>query len=156
MSSGRFSCLLGELSFKRLSGVYFINSYLPAVLVVIMSWVAFWLDATSIAARISIGLLTVLTMTTQTTGVIGSLPKVSYIKAIEAWMCGCLLFVFVAFLETAVSYVMQRAKTPKCRKGQRIFQDGSASKLARLPAYTVVRINGLLLAERNLINKMSA
>ena len=81
------------------------NAYLPAVLVVIMSWVAFWLHVSAIAARVSIGLLTVLTMTTQTTSIISALPRVSYIKAIEVWMCGCLLFVFVAFLETATAFV---------------------------------------------------
>jgi len=62
-----------------------------------------------------IGLLTVLTTTTQSTVVNSSMPRVSYIKAIDVWMSMCLLFVFVALLEYAVVNVMAR------RRGLRIL-----------------------------------
>ena len=35
------------------------------MLVVILSWVSFWIDIDAVPARITLGLLTVLTMTTQ-------------------------------------------------------------------------------------------
>jgi len=58
--------------------------------------------------RYVIGLLTVLTTTTQSTVVNSSMPRVSYIKAIDVWMSMCLLFVFVALLEYAVVNVLAR------------------------------------------------
>ena len=53
-------------------------------------------------------LLTVLTMTTQSTGSRSQLPRVSYIKAIDVWMSVCLLFVFASLLEFAVINVFTR------------------------------------------------
>ena len=52
------------------------------------------------------GLLTVLTMSTQTSSVLSSLPRVSYVKAVDIWVVLCLLFVFIAFLETVVVVVL--------------------------------------------------
>ena len=45
------------------------QTYVPCVLIVSLSWVSFWLDTHAIPARISVGLLTVLTITTQSSGV---------------------------------------------------------------------------------------
>jgi len=49
-------------------------------MLVIVSWVSFWLDANAVPARVSLGVTTLLTMATQTTGINNSLPPVSYTK----------------------------------------------------------------------------
>ncbi|XP_055653754.1 glycine receptor subunit alpha-3 isoform X4 [Falco peregrinus] len=62
-------------------------------------------------ARVALGITTVLTMTTQSSGSRASLPKVSYVKAIDIWMAVCLLFVFSALLEyAAVNFVSRQHK----------------------------------------------
>ncbi|XP_054635639.1 glycine receptor subunit alpha-3 isoform X3 [Dunckerocampus dactyliophorus] len=62
-------------------------------------------------ARVALGITTVLTMTTQSSGSRTSLPKVSYVKAIDIWMAVCLLFVFSALLEyAAVNFVSRQHK----------------------------------------------
>ncbi|XP_065108508.1 glycine receptor subunit alpha-2 isoform X2 [Paramisgurnus dabryanus] len=62
-------------------------------------------------ARVALGITTVLTMTTQSSGSRASLPKVSYVKAIDIWMAVCLLFVFAALLEYAgVNFVSRQQK----------------------------------------------
>ena len=81
------------------------------MLIVILSWVSFWINVEAIPARVSIGLLTVLTMTTQSTGARASLPKVSYVKAIDIWFSMCLLFVFTSLLEFALVNVVSRKQT---------------------------------------------
>ena len=53
-------------------------------------------------------MLTILTMTTQSSGSRQSLPRVSYIKAIDIWMTSCLMFVFAALLEFAIVNVLAR------------------------------------------------
>ena len=65
-------------------------------------------DLQAVPARTTIGLLTVLTVTTQTTYLLQTLPSVSYVKAIDVWMVACLLFVFAAFLEYAAVNVMDQ------------------------------------------------
>ncbi|KAK2147241.1 hypothetical protein LSH36_562g01004 [Paralvinella palmiformis] len=66
--TGTFSCRNATLGFERKFVYYLIQVYIPSVLVVILSWVAFWIDIDAVPARISLGLLTVLTMTTQNAG----------------------------------------------------------------------------------------
>ena len=49
--------------------------YIPSTLIVIVSWLSFWLTVGAVAGRISLGVLTVLTMTTQSSSVNASLPR---------------------------------------------------------------------------------
>ena len=76
-----------------------------------LSWVSFWVDIDATPARVSLGVLTVLTMTTQSSGARSALPRVSYIKAIDVWMAVCLTFVFLALLEFAYINVVSRRKS---------------------------------------------
>lgn len=71
-------------------------------MLVIVSWVSFWLDPNAIPARVSLGVTTLLTMATQISGINASLPPVSYTKAIDVWTGSCLTFVFGALLEFAL------------------------------------------------------
>jgi len=75
-----------------------------------LSWVSFWIDVDATPARISLGVLTVLTMTTQSSGARSQLPRVSYVKAIDVWMATCLFFVFAALVEFAYANVLLRRK----------------------------------------------
>ena len=55
-----------------------------------------------------VGLLTVLTTTTTSNSAQASLPRVSYIKAIDVWMIVCLTFVFTSLIEYAIVNVLVR------------------------------------------------
>ncbi|KAK2502934.1 hypothetical protein MC885_011136, partial [Smutsia gigantea] len=82
-----------------------------SLLIVILSWISFWINMDAAPARVGLGITTVLTMTTQSSGSRASLPKVSYVKAIDIWMAVCLLFVFSALLEyAAVNFVSRQHK----------------------------------------------
>ena len=100
--SGEYSCLKVELIFKREFSYYLITIYVPCCMLVIVSWVSFWLDQNAIPARVSLGVTTLLTMSTQTSGISAQLPPVSYTKAIDVWTGACQGFVFCALLEFAL------------------------------------------------------
>ena len=106
--TGAYPCLAIRFELERDIGYYLIQVYVPSVLIVILSWVSFWINVESVPARVTIGLLTVLTTTTTTIGAQESLPRVSYIKAIDVWMIVCLTFVFTSLIEFALVNVLAR------------------------------------------------
>ena len=63
--AGEYSCLKVELIFKREFSYYLITIYVPCCMLVIVSWVSFWLDPNAVPARVSLGVTTLLTMSTQ-------------------------------------------------------------------------------------------
>lgn len=105
---GSFTCIRAELHLSRQFGYFGAQVYLPSASVVLISWISFWLNVDSVPARISLGLLTVLTMTTQFSSVRDKLPSVSYVTALDVWMSACLLFVITSLLEFALVNVLVR------------------------------------------------
>ena len=78
---GEYSCLSVDLVFKRQFSYYLITIYM----LVVVSWVSFWLDPHAVPARVALGVTTLLTMSTQTASINSALPPVAYTKAIDVW-----------------------------------------------------------------------
>ncbi|XP_056013023.1 glycine receptor subunit alpha-3-like [Ostrea edulis] len=106
--AGNHSLLQAEFHLVRDIGYYLVQMYIPSMLIVMLSWISFWLNVNAVPGRISLGVLTVLTMTQQSSTVNATLPRVSYTKAIDIWMSSCLVFVFAALIEFAVANVIAR------------------------------------------------
>lgn len=104
---GSYACIRAYFHLERRLRAYILSTYLPSMLVVLLSWVSFWIDLESVPARISLGILTMLTITTQSSGQ-GRFPAVSFTKAIDVWMATCLVFVFGAFIEYSIVNVLAR------------------------------------------------
>ncbi|XP_044741776.1 glutamate-gated chloride channel isoform X3 [Chrysoperla carnea] len=127
-NTGEYSCLKVDLLFKREFSYYLIQIYIPCCMLVIVSWVSFWLDQGAVPARVSLGVTTLLTMATQTSGINASLPPVSYTKAIDVWTGICLTFVFGALLEFAlVNYASRSDMHRENLKKQRREMEHQAS-----------------------------
>ena len=58
--SGVFPCLEIRFVLRRDIGYFLIQVYVPSILIVILSWVSFWINVDASPARVSLGLLTVL------------------------------------------------------------------------------------------------
>uniref|UniRef100_A0A3P9H7W1 Glycine receptor, alpha 4b n=1 Tax=Oryzias latipes TaxID=8090 RepID=A0A3P9H7W1_ORYLA len=134
-NTGKFTCIEVKFYLERQMGYYLIQMYIPSLLTVILSWVSFWINMDAAPARVGLGITTVLTMTTQSSGSRASLPKVSYVKAIDIWMAVCLLFVFAALLEyAAVNFVSRQHKEffrmrKKLKEQQRLRTGSADSKM---------------------------
>ena len=48
---GDFPCLKAKFSFRRQYGFYLLQTYIPSVLIVILSWVSFWINIDAVPAR---------------------------------------------------------------------------------------------------------
>merc|ERR1712141_112377 len=83
-----------------------------------------------------IGITTVLTMTTISTGVRSSLPRISYVKAIDIYLVMCFVFVFAALLEyAAVNYTYWGARAKKKKKEKR--QKEKEERMAKAAEATI-------------------
>uniref|UniRef100_A0A8C2HYN5 Gamma-aminobutyric acid type A receptor gamma3 subunit n=1 Tax=Cyprinus carpio TaxID=7962 RepID=A0A8C2HYN5_CYPCA len=68
------------------------------------------------------GITTVLTMTTLSTVARTSLPRVSYVTAMDLFVTVCFLFVFAALMEYAtLNYYSYSARRPTCNKTKRLL-----------------------------------
>ncbi|KAI6229234.1 BMA-AVR-14, isoform d [Aphelenchoides besseyi] len=129
--NGEYSCARVKLMLRREYSYYLIQLYIPCVMLVVVSWVSFWLDKDAVPARVSLGVTTLLTMTTQASGINAKLPPVSYIKAVDVWIGSCLAFIFSALLEYAlVNYYGRR----EFMKKERSKKGGLQQVVAQLPS----------------------
>lgn len=106
-------------------------------MLVIVSWVSFWLDKDAVPARVSLGVTTLLAMTTQASGINAKLPPVSYTKAIDVWIGVCLAFIFGALVEYAFVNYAGRVEFLQKEKKKQL---ASLVPTQPLPAPTVPRM----------------
>ncbi|CAF0784992.1 unnamed protein product [Adineta steineri] len=121
LATGVYQRLSLSFILQRNIGYFLFQTYLPSILIVMLSWVSFWINHEATSARVALGITTVLTMTTISTGVRSSLPRISYVKAIDIYLVMCFVFVFAALLEyAAVNYLYwgTRAKRRKEKNQQ--------------------------------------
>uniref|UniRef100_A0A915CIT8 Uncharacterized protein n=1 Tax=Parascaris univalens TaxID=6257 RepID=A0A915CIT8_PARUN len=130
----QFSCLVANIRLHRSIGYTLVQSYFPTGLIVIISWVSFWIDRAAVPARVTLSFSTMLSLTTLGNGLRYGLPQVSYAKAIDFWFGGCMLFVFCSLLEFAVvnSYMRQSERNDKLSgkslrtKGKKNIKEGDS------------------------------
>ena len=106
---------------RRRITYFLLQSYVPCTLITILSWVSFWINYEATAARVSLGITTVMTMTTIYTHVSSGMPKIPDLKALDVFMLACFVFVFMALLEYAVvnySFFGRRRLKSKQNKGK--------------------------------------
>ncbi|EYC15153.1 hypothetical protein Y032_0038g3658 [Ancylostoma ceylanicum] len=142
LSSGEYSRLVSYFLFKRNIGFYIIQIYLPSVLIVVISWVSFWLSRDATPARVALGVTTVLTMTTLMTTTNSAMPKVSYVKSIDIFLGVCFMMVFCSLLEyAAVGYINKRMKLNERKKESRAIgnfpspMEPPPTRTVSVPAY---------------------
>ncbi|XP_043236483.1 gamma-aminobutyric acid receptor subunit alpha-6-like [Amphibalanus amphitrite] len=108
------STLVVHFHLERLTGYFLLQVYIPCVLIVSCSWVSFWITKRDVPGRVSLGITTVLTMTTLGFGSRSSWPRVSYATALDWWVIMCFAFVFASMVEFAtINFIEKRLKDKK-------------------------------------------
>ena len=101
-------------------GYYLIQVYIPSSLIVIISWVSFWLNRGATPARVGLGVTTVLTMTTLMASTNAALPKISYVKSIDVYLGACFFMVFASLLGKPFFFLIKDKALTKCKTKQKV------------------------------------
>ncbi|GMT06750.1 hypothetical protein PENTCL1PPCAC_28924, partial [Pristionchus entomophagus] len=110
-NTGEYSCLRTKMILRREFSYYLLQLYIPSFMLVIVSWVSFWLDKDSVPARVTLVCRNAHCFPEfghQFEAASGLLHK----GAIDVWIGVCLAFIFGALLEFAlVNYAARKDMT---------------------------------------------
>ena len=117
-----FTILEGVVHLERLYTVYIYQIYIPAALLVVLSWVTFWINKGATPARASVGVTTVLTMLTLATQSQQNMEKHITLETslLDIYIWVCFSFVIAAMLEFAMSDFLNDKAS---RKSKKLLQD---------------------------------
>lgn len=104
MRGPMYSCISAKLELFRKFSYYLIRIYSPSFLVVVTSFVGFWIPPQGYSARTGLIVTPLLALVTQQT-MISSEINVSYIVSIHIWMMVNTMFVFLSLTEFAAAIV---------------------------------------------------
>ncbi|XP_029796552.1 gamma-aminobutyric acid receptor subunit rho-3 [Suricata suricatta] len=135
-STGWYNRLFINFVLRRHIFFFMLQTYFPAMLMVMLSWGSFWIDRRAVPARVSLGITTVLTMSTIISGMSASMPQVSYIKAVDVYLWVSSLFVFLSVIEyAAVNYLTTVEE-------QRQFKTGKLSGMYNIDTVQAMAFDG--------------
>ncbi|XP_060113943.1 gamma-aminobutyric acid receptor subunit pi [Heteronotia binoei] len=109
--TGNYPRLIVQFELKRNILYFLLETYVPSTLLVVLSWVSFWITLDSVPARTCIGVTTVLSMTTLMMGSRSSVTKTNgFIKAIDIYLGISFSFIFGALVEYAFAHYITSQK----------------------------------------------
>ncbi|XP_021920170.1 gamma-aminobutyric acid receptor alpha-like [Zootermopsis nevadensis] len=124
--TGEYSMLLVSFHLQRHMGNFLIQVYGPCVLLVVLSWVSFWLNREATADRVSLGITTVLTMTFLGLEARTDLPKVPYPTALDFFVFLSFAFIFATIIQFAVVHYFTKYGSGECYFSSDLSSDSSS------------------------------
>ncbi|GLV35752.1 Glycine receptor [Carabus blaptoides fortunei] len=123
-----YSMLLVSFHLQRHMGNFLIQVYGPCILLVVLSWVSFWLNREATADRVSLGITTVLTMTFLGLEARTDLPKVPYPTALDFFVFLSFAFIFATIIQFAVVHYFTKYGSGECYFSTELSSDSSSEE----------------------------
>lgn len=98
-SKGSFASLKAVFSFRRRTESFVSAIFVPAVVLVVLSWCCFFISPSAVPARVALSITTILTSILLKGNVNRDMPKVSYMKAVDYFLLTSFGFIFAALIE---------------------------------------------------------
>ena len=103
---------------RRLVHHYVIKAITPLALIVMMSWVVFWIDPKQVPNQLGVAVTTVLTLIAYHVALSGRLPEIPYLTHMDKFLFSSTVLVFMALIEVVVT--THFASTDQLSKARRI------------------------------------
>ncbi|XP_035465451.2 gamma-aminobutyric acid receptor subunit gamma-1 [Scophthalmus maximus] len=142
--SGEYVIMTIFFDLSRRMGYFTIQTYIPCSMIVVLSWVSFWINKDAVPARTSLGITTVLTMTTLSTISRKSLPKVSYVTAMDLFVSVCFIFTFAALMEYGTLHYFTSNRQTKKEKANNNTQQRASSMVNIRPGTSLLQMNNIV------------
>ena len=88
---------------KRLVSYFVIKMILPLILIVVMSWVVFWMDPMSVTTNVRIAMGSILTLIAYRFSIDAILPRLPYLTSLDYFILASTILVFLSLLQCVIS-----------------------------------------------------
>ena len=95
--------LVFSITAKRESGFYLLIFVIPLILIIMMSWIVFWLPPNLSASQISVATTSMLTLIAYRFIVTSYLPRISYLTRMDIFILGSSILIFMTLVLAALS-----------------------------------------------------
>jgi hypothetical protein len=95
-----------EFRAERLKQHYIVKVIIPLLLIVMMSWLVFWIHPSLGSSQISVAITSMLTLIAYRFSVGSEVPKLPYLTDLDAFILASSLLVFLALIEVIVTNIL--------------------------------------------------
>ncbi len=96
------------INVTRRYNFYLWKVFLPLLLMVLLSWSVFWVEARDLSNQVQIAVTTILTVIAFAFAISATMPRVPYLTYIDAFFLTCYVFVFLAIVELMAVHLAHR------------------------------------------------
>jgi hypothetical protein len=118
--SPRVQGMVFSLDVKRDTSYFIYKVILPLILIVMMSWLVFWIDPSLAASQISVSVTAMLTMIAYRFALAGMMPRLAFLTSLDHFVLVSTLVVFLSMVEVIyTAYLSTSGQLEKARKMDR-------------------------------------
>ena len=107
-----------SLDVKRDTSYFKYKVIFPLVLIVMMSWMVFWIDPSLVATQISVSVTAMLTLIAYRFALAGLIPRLAFLTSLDFFVLVSTLAVFISMIE--VLYTAHLATNDQLKKARQI------------------------------------
>jgi hypothetical protein len=101
-----YSGYIFEFTASRNVQHYILKVILPLILIVMMSWIVFWIDPRETSSQISVAITSMLTLIAYRFAIDSQLPRLAYTTRLDAFILTSTLLVFFCLIEVLVTTIL--------------------------------------------------
>lgn len=88
-----------SLEVERDTNYFIFKAIMPLILIVMMSWLVYWIDPSLVASQISVAVTAMLTMIAYRFALAGMIPRLPFLTSLDHFVLASTLMVFLSMIE---------------------------------------------------------